>query len=113
MEYTVVAADAESITVWDGKTKDSKHPGKRAGEMTLLIGDHPYQIDDTVALTVHLVNKPQSQKDIQTNDQENKEAQQGHSDPNRGRAEARKGRLTDFEASQLHHERNSGGAVRK
>jgi hypothetical protein len=52
MHYQIVNADARSVTLWDGVTKDPKHPREPYGIFTLAIGAHDFRVGESVDITI-------------------------------------------------------------
>lgn len=57
MSYTVVEVGVDHIVIWDG-TKDAKYPSKKAGLITVYVGRHEFQLDQTVRLSVSDYREP-------------------------------------------------------
>lgn len=55
--YIIVSTTEDSITLWDGKTKDPDHPDKAAGLMTVFVGPgHGLIVGQKVNISIILVN---------------------------------------------------------
>lgn len=56
MKYLVTEVTEDTVTIWDGVSKDEKH-NKPAGMMIMHMKGHPFQVDDRVTLTITKVQE--------------------------------------------------------
>lgn len=58
MIYIVTATTVDTITLWDGETKEDKHPSRKGGLMFLHVGTHAFQKGDKVQVHIKLHERP-------------------------------------------------------
>lgn len=63
MHYTVLEVTEDTLTLWDGLTKDPDHPGEPAGLLTLTIRDHDFVKGDKVQIAVRLIQRKEQEQE--------------------------------------------------
>lgn len=50
--WLVIESTGQTVTLWDGFTKDPDHPLEPAGLMTMAVGPHMFEVGDRVNIVL-------------------------------------------------------------